>query len=72
MNDILALDIDRWNVIERSIPDDYEWTLDAWLSERFGIEFLRCVHSRQDPHSFRHLYKITNPAGYTMFLLRYS
>lgn len=72
MNDIIAIDIDLWNKIEKSMPDDYEWTVDAWLKERFGLEFLRCVHSRQDARSFRHLYRITNPAGHLFFMLVWS
>lgn len=71
MNDIIAVSSDKWNEIAKSIPDDWEWTVDAWLNDRFGLEFVRFIRGH-DISDMRHLYRIVNPALYTAFLLRYS
>ena len=72
MNDILTLTNDEWDEIADDIPDDWEGSADSWFWEKFNLKFITFLRTRPGGFAGKHLYKITDPALYTAFLLRYS
>jgi hypothetical protein len=81
MNDIITMSGDRWDEIAESIAYDPDSSMDLWLEKMFGFEFITYIpHPKINGQSVGrykdyvggyHLYKITNPALYTAFLLMY-
>ena len=74
MNDILVMSGDKWDEIADSFPYDPECSMDWYFKEKFKFEFITYISNRQPgawlwPQPGYHLYRITDPALYTAYLM---